>query len=282
MNKIADSDAYLDPRRTLSQHQAAITIVQGMLDNPSVVELSWLDLCCGKGQIIINLKENLNAISRAKISYNAYDINDDFLQMTLKQAKTLGFKLCNGKSGHISNFQLLHPIETKFDFISLTNSLHEFDPKDIPSFLLNSILRLSGDGVLFLYDMEFLPSYELGAVTWTFEEIHEIIDQLLAKCGVNNGYKPSAGKWKHHSVTAWNSQIQRKYLELSDEVLVERLPQAIIHGKVIIQELLERKIKYCRERLEILTEYGSENQEEEEQKIRLLYDFWSLNRYMSI
>jgi len=282
MPTIADSDAYLDPMRLLSQHQAALTIIQGMLDNPTVLELTWLDLCCGKGQIIINLEQNLNALSRAKISYNAYDIKDDFLQMTLKKARTLGFKGCNGKSGHIASFQFLHPVEQKFDFISLTNSLHEFDPKDIPDFLLNSIIRLSREGILFLYDMEYLPSFELGAVTWTFEEIHEIIDLLLVESGVCNGYKPSAGKWKHHSVTAWNSQIQRRYLEMSDEVLIERIPQAITKGKVKIQEILQRKLNYCLERLEILTEFGAENQEEEEQKLRLLFDFWALNRYRSL
>lgn len=282
MTTIADSDAFLDPRRILSQHQAALTLIQGMLDNPSIMQMEWLDLCCGKGQIIVNLEQNLTEGSRAKIQYNAYDVKDEYLQVTLKKAKSLGFKGCTGQSGHINSFHLLHPKSNKFDFISLTNSLHEFDPKEIPEFLLHAILRLSTEGILFLYDMESLPSFELGAVTWTFEEIQELISFLLKECGVNNGYEPSAGKWKHKSVTAWNSQIQKKFLGVTDEQLLKVLPNVIENGKKKMNQILERKLQNCQERLGILTEYGAENQEEEEQKIKLLYDFWSLNRYLSI
>ncbi len=282
MPTIADSSAFLDSRRLLSQHQAALTIMQGMLDNPILDALTWLDLCCGKGQIIINLEENLSQESRSKIEYSAYDLKDEYLQSTIKKAETLGFKQCKGKSGDISDFPVLHPSKEKFDFISLTNSLHEFDPKFIPQFLIESILRLSEDGILFLYDMEHLPSYELGAVTWSFEEIQEITSFLLNLCGVSNGYVPRAGKWRHKNVTAWNSQIQKKYIGVTDNQIIELLPSAILNGKAKIKEILQRKLELTKKGLEVLTNYGASNQEEEEKKLKLLHDFWALNRYLSL
>lgn len=280
MSTIADSDAYLDPSRILPQHQAALTLVQGMLDNPALKQLSWLDLGCGKGQIIINLEDNLSLESRAKICYHAFDLKDDYLLSTIRKAETLGFKICDGKIGNITDFPVLHPCEDKFEFISLTNTLHEFEPDFIPELFLQSMLRLTPEGVFFLYDMEYLPAFELGAVTWKLEEIQEIITFLLLNCGVNNGYVPRVGKWKHKSVTAWNFQIQKKYFGIVDNHIKDRLNEVIAMGKEKILEILTRKLKYCVESLNVLTKYGASTADEEKEKIRLLYDFWSLNRYL--
>jgi ubiquinone/menaquinone biosynthesis C-methylase UbiE len=43
----------------LTQHQAALTLLQRLLADPGVSQLNWLDLACGKGQIITHLDENL-------------------------------------------------------------------------------------------------------------------------------------------------------------------------------------------------------------------------------
>ena len=52
MSIIGDSSAVLEFARMLPQHQAAITLLSSLLQNPQVDKFYWLDLACGKGQII--------------------------------------------------------------------------------------------------------------------------------------------------------------------------------------------------------------------------------------
>ncbi len=76
MSSIGDSSAELNIRRVMSQHQAAITVLQFLLVNPAIQEFSWLDLACGKGQIISQLEENIpDETLRGKIVYLGYDID---------------------------------------------------------------------------------------------------------------------------------------------------------------------------------------------------------------
>lgn len=64
----------------LPQHQAAITLLSSLLQNTQVDKFYWLDLACGKGQIISQLNENLTIENRKKIIYHGYDINVDYLK----------------------------------------------------------------------------------------------------------------------------------------------------------------------------------------------------------
>jgi hypothetical protein len=68
MGAIADSDAVHDIRRILPQHQSALTLLNSKLQNPAVQSFRWLDLACGKGQIISQLEENLSANQRQKLA----------------------------------------------------------------------------------------------------------------------------------------------------------------------------------------------------------------------
>ena len=59
MTGIADSSAFRDRERLLSQHQAALTLLQARLSTPGAPQLRWLDLACGRGQIIVSLDDEL-------------------------------------------------------------------------------------------------------------------------------------------------------------------------------------------------------------------------------
>lgn len=281
MAAIKDSDAYLNKERLLAQHQAALSILQGKLDNPKVTEFSWLDLGCGKGQIIINLEYNIGDAARAKIVYSAYDIKDEHLAITTKKAETLKFKSTNGKVGDISDFPSLFPIDGKFDFITLTNSIHEFSPLLIPNILFESLIRLTPTGLLFVYDMESLPTLELGAITWTREEIHELSNSFLKNIGVAE-YFPTPGKWHHSSCDGWNLQINREYINISDEDLLKVKDDAIVKTQHQIIDLLRRKMNACEQSLESITKHGAETEDEDKLKQKLLYDFWALIRIKEI
>jgi hypothetical protein len=78
VNSIADSDAFKDPDRMPPQHQAALTLLQDRLSNPTVVKIRWLDLACGRGQIISSLDGNLSKPALNRLEYWGYDINPAF------------------------------------------------------------------------------------------------------------------------------------------------------------------------------------------------------------
>ncbi len=278
---IHDSDAFLNSDRLLSQHQAAISLLQGKLDRPGLTDFKWLDLSCGKGQIIANLEQNIGDVERSKIVYSGYDIIEEHLSITLKKAETLNFKSADGKVGDISDFPNLFPIDDKYDFITLTNSIHEFSPLLIPNILIECTIRLSSTGILFIYDMETLPSLELGAITWTREEIHELLKSFIKNLEILN-YTPTPGRWTHSANYGWSIQIIREYINVNNEELIQRKDKAIelIMNDVI--SILQRKLDECEMTLESITKHGAETEEEEKLKQKLLYDFWSLNRIKEI
>lgn len=280
MAVIKDSDAVLEKERLFAQHQAALTLLQGLIDNPKVESFDWLDIGCGKGQIIVNLEDNLGIESRNKICYSGFDIKEEFLNITLRKAETLKLKHSGGQIGDISNFGNLHPVENKFDFITLTNSIHEFHPLQIPTVLFDCLLRLKSEGLAFFYDMEHLPFQELGAIAWTRDEIHEVLKDFLKNIGTD--YAPTPGKWKHKTTNGWNIQINKAHIKVSDEDLISRKEEIIKATEVQVLKTLQTKLENCETSLESITKYGTETEDEESLKERLLHDFWSLNRIKEV
>jgi hypothetical protein len=59
MDALADSKAFRDNDRVLPQHQAALLLLQKMLADPKVLSVKWLDLACGRGQILIGINDGL-------------------------------------------------------------------------------------------------------------------------------------------------------------------------------------------------------------------------------
>tara|TARA_R110001599_G_scaffold91528_1_gene240501 strand:- start:1053 stop:1898 length:846 start_codon:yes stop_codon:yes gene_type:complete len=276
MSTINDSDAILEKERLFAQHQAALTILQGLIDVPGLTSFEWLDVGCGKGQIIINLDDNLGDDSLKKISYNGFDIKDDFLSIAIRKAEALGLKKSKGQVGDIGNFGTLHNTNQKFDFITITNSIHELSPLEIPVILFDCIIRLNENGILFIYDMESLPFQELGAITWTREEIHEVLKVFLKEIGTK--YNPTPGKWKHKSCNGWNIQLNRSHFKIDNETLLENRAAIIKNTQEQVLSTLSQKLKNCKASLESITKYGAETEEEENLKQKHLYDFWAINR----
>ena len=277
MTAISDSSAFRDEKRVLPQHQAALTLLQGILANPKVLNLNWLDLACGRGQIITGLKSNLSDKARAKLCYFGYDVKEDFVKETQKTASELGLKGHEFEVGYLSNFIKIWPHELFFDFITLTNTVHEVSPIRIATTLMDCLSKLSPSGCLFIYDMESIAPLELGAVAWTKTEVFLIIQTLFASLGIKE-YIPEVGQWPHRSCNGWNVQIQREHVNLNPAELAEHQEEALAASSSLIKELLSKKLEHCKSTLETLTLYGSETQDEQAEKERLLYDFWALNR----
>jgi SAM-dependent methyltransferase len=277
MSALADSSAVLDPERLLSQHQAALTLLQSRLADPQLSVLRWLDLACGKGQILAQLDENLTPLQRGKIEYVGFDLNVKFGQFTEMRAAQLALKSAKVEYGELTRFSEIVRKGLQFDFITFTNTIHEINPSNLAGILFDCICRLTPTGSLFVYDMETLPIPELGAVPWKAAEMASIVDALLGGVGVA-GYKPAVGGWIHRTVRGWNILIEKSHILHENSGIEISRDQAIGLGCAKIIEVLQRRRDDCCRALESLTKYGSATEGENVQKLAALYEFWAVKR----
>lgn len=277
MTTIADASAFKDGERVLPQHQAALTLLQARLSAPRVVRLSWLDLACGRGQIIASLDQNLSKEARAKVEYWAYDLDQDFARETRKTAEHLGFASLQTTVGDLSEFDRILPSGALFDFITLTNTVHEIEPIRLATLLVSCLGRLTDMGTLFVYDMERIKPPELGALPWSRDDIRRIVLRMLDALGAS-AYRPEVGLWNHRTCNGWNVQLERHHLGVSRSDAAQRIVAAVNETRDEISQLLRRRLTECRASLETLTMCGAETAEEQDEKERLLFEFWSLSR----
>ena len=271
----------LDPTRSFSQNQAILTIIQSKIDTPDITMFRWLDLACGKGQLISQLESNYNEQLRKKIIYHGYDVDRESITKANQIARNLKFHDFKFDIGEIEKFDDIVEKGIEYDFITLINSIHEFSPKLLAEILYYMVLRLKTSGCLFIYDMKKLPKKELGSLTWTKEEFSEILNVFLDSIK-NDGYHPFIGQWHHSSCTAWNVFIQKQYIYCTQAKLLEKKEQVIEAVNQKTMELIERKYQTCKKTLETYTECGADNQDEEKSLVDSLYDFWSLNKIKEV
>jgi len=271
----ADAEAVLDRSRLLSQHQAAIVLLQQRVSQPQQTRVRWLDLACGRGQIIASLHENLTDEARRSLEYYAYDLNEPFTRSARRMAERLDLARVDVKIGALHDFSQFYERGFHFDFITLTNTLHEISPEALAQVLVDGVLRLHEAGDLFLYDLECVTPNELGAVPWTRDEAKAFVHVLTEKLAGNH-YRPEVGKWTHRTTTAWNVTISKA--KMGGGRLEENRTAAIDGVTAEVRRLLKDKLGRCVRALETLTTCGRETQEEEAQEVRLLYEYWAVTR----
>jgi len=276
MASIADSSAVREPR-VLSQHQAALTLLQGRLNQPGPKEVRWLDLACGRGQIISYMADHFNEAARASISFHGFDINQAYERETAATAAKLGFKRQSLDVGRLSHFDRIIDAHLRFDFITMTNTVHELSPSSLSGLLLSAVRRLASNGTLFIYDMEQIDPPELGAIPWRSEEFGAIVLEMLD--GLSSpDYRPQVSRWPHSRVTGWNVQIDRQHILLDDAALSAAAEAAANLIDAQIRALVAAKLRDCKAALRNLTENGTETAAEERFKLASLYELWALTR----
>jgi hypothetical protein len=276
MTVLADSNAFFNMERLLVQHQAALTLLQGMLSDPNCHEISWLDLGCGRGQIISHLEKNLSATERSKIKLVGYDIENTYSIQAKGIAKSLELSSYSFEIGTLSRFWENRSTAGPWRFITLTNTIHEIAPKSLSEILARCIERLDNDGCLFMYDMEKLPVPELGAIPWSASEMKAILITLFRALGCSS-FEPAVGTWTHKTCTGWNAQIRRSHMGLPTN-FPEQLDEAIYVTSLRIEELLLDRLTRVDAALKSLAEYGPDTGQEMEDKESLLYEFWAVSR----
>lgn len=262
----------------LGPHQAVLASIQLMLSNPKLTEFNWLDLACGRGQLITHLNERLSTRERRKINFFGYDINKEFVNDTHRTAASMGLKSSRPHVGELEKFSKnIEPSDLKFNYISLINTVHEIHPKHLPTILFDSLQRLSAEGCLCVYDMERITPDELGAVPWSKGEVEQILQTTCRELGLAD-YDPAIGQTPHSTCKGWNLQIMRNYMGVSDSELQEKREHVLAAIENQITGALEEKFQVCKQFLMSLTEGGSENRKEADDRVSRLYLFWALHR----
>lgn len=278
MLPIADSSAVLDKRKLLPQHQVALTHIHTQASKPNVHSFRWLDLCCGKGQIIVNLEDNFPEEIRHKIEFHIQDINTEFLKVAQRKAEELKFNKVEIYPSKIEHIDKVLPKELLHDFITLINATHELSPFFLPTLFYECLLRLARSGTLYVYDMVTINPPELGALTWTRDEIQEIVTSLISVITLPE-YRPTAIHWGHSTCDAWSIEIQKEYLKPTEEIEAFK-PKIIENAEHKISELLDRKLLFCSHALESIMKYGAGTSDGEKEKMQYLFDFYSISRML--
>lgn len=271
-NSIADSDS-IGIEKILVPHSTAISILSYLLSNFEKKEFKWLDLACGKGQILIQLGDNLDGNYRNILNITLVDIDNNALREATKIADDLELKNYSQEVYYLNEYCTQKLKEEEFDFITLINSIHEIKPKEIATVLIKSIIGLKENGFFYLFDQEILPDkeLELGAITWTSFEIVQMFNEFFKQC--NFDYSITSNKWNHSKNTSWSVQINRNKINIDNKTLLDSIPKM----ENIIKGMLESKIDIVKKALLSTTNNGEKTELEDGNKIRNLYDFWAMN-----
>lgn len=275
-NVLGDSSAVLDTARVLVQHQVALAFIRERAQNPRTADVRWLDLACGRGQILTNFEHVLSEARRKKIAYLGFDAVLDYVRQTKQRAEAL-FERVRVEICSLSKFELYLDCREAFDVITFTNSAHEMSPEDLAQILVIALCRLADHGLMYLYDMERLPELELGAIPWEAEEIQQIFDAVLRAAGIEHEL-PEVAMWPHTSCTCWHFQIHRDHLDISPESLLARRDDMTVAAAIAIRSVLERKLFSTHSALQVAASHGAQGPSELKEVNRLLHDFWAISR----
>jgi SAM-dependent methyltransferase len=276
MTSIHDSEAVLVFDRVLPQHQAALTLIKDRLEDPSVPAFRWLDLACGRGQILLHAENAISTPRRQKVQYVGVDVENRFA----RDAKRIAERLFTSPQMIICDlhrFESLLAPTADFNFITFTNTAHEVTPTSLAETLVSAICRIADNGELFMYDMEQLATPELGAIPWSAAEMESVVHGALRAAG-ETAPLPAAAVWRHTSCTAWSLHINHRNLTLKNGECQKRRRDMLQAASERFAEVLRNKLLAINRGLEALCQYGPETPEEAKTAQRLTYDYWAVSR----
>ena len=143
--------------------------------------VDWLDVCCGKMALLNHIDKHLKTKCR-NVAYTGFDININYLRdcAILIHKKKLKDRLASidAEMGDVKSLRkILH--DKQYNFISLSNALHEIRPFDIASLLVDCLHLCADDGIFVIVDMQNLIKHEKWSVTWTDGEMERILKPLF-------------------------------------------------------------------------------------------------------
>lgn len=270
---LSDSHAVRQDR-VLTQHQVALGLIRAIIQDPRVEEVFWLDLCCGRGQILHNVENVIPIERRNKIKYVGVDASLDYAREAENRARSL-FGSAKVEIIELQNFEKVLENGQDFHVVTMTNSVHEISPKNLATTFVGALCRVKQEGLFFIYDMETLPIPELGAIPWKGVEIQRIFREILNVIGAPPESCPDVGVWPHRSCRCWDLQLHRKHIEVTS---LENFREAMISSaELVISELLQEKRFDLSRALSVLARSGDMTESERSQANAMLYDFWAIS-----
>jgi 2-polyprenyl-3-methyl-5-hydroxy-6-metoxy-1,4-benzoquinol methylase len=152
---LSDANAVLIDGRVLVQHQAALSLIRTWTQDPAIPRIRWLDLACGRGQILSNLDHVIPEKRREKIEYRGFDVSKECALQTERQARSL-FKNASVNICELQFFETFLAGEESFDIVTCTNAVHDISPEALAETFVGAICRTGSQGCLYLYDTERL------------------------------------------------------------------------------------------------------------------------------
>ena len=264
-------------KRDLAQHQTVVTDIQTVLMDPEVSNFKWLDLCCGKGQILANLDSHIEKSQCKKIHFFAYDSNESSIGVTKEIASKYNFGSINTKIAEVKDFCRHRDEYTKCDYITFINSIHEINPFQVMDVINECVLSLSEDGKIYIFDMENINPPELGAIPFFKTEIDRIIDYYFSIIKADS--KPQTSLWKYTNTNAWQLIIRRKFLRISNEDIIERYLQKRDELNGLIRSIIEEKKTLIATALDSMYEIGEKITSEDKDEERMsVYLYWAIKK----
>ena len=275
MATLGSSSAHLNEHQVLRQHQVAQSFVRERVMNAGTTTFRWLDLGVGRGQILVNLSDTLSSGCRQKIHFVGFDAKGAHCREAERIASTQNLGSVRFHVGNLDAIADEPQLTGAWDFITLTNVIHELNPHAIPKLLVECLRRLAHDGCLFVYDMESLSPLELGAVTWKRDEIRALLKTIMRCLGVDA--EPEVAKWPHASCDCWEIQLRPAAVGFPSD-WKNRGDDAINEANDTIRAILKTKMEQIKDMLEILTRDAPQTPEEVAQRDQYLFDFWAVSR----
>jgi len=273
-NTIADSDS-IQIDTILVPHSNAISLLTHLLNNKKEGNVSWLDLACGKGQILNQLGDNLDKYYRGKIDLHLVDLNNESLRCATDVAHKLGLNSIDDHVSDICKYCTEALPENTLDFITFINTFHEIKPSELASVIISCLCALKDDGVFYLFDQEELTEKELGAVTWSSVEVSTIINDFFKECELDCCVY--ANKWNHKAISSWSIQVQKINIKNEKNSVLKEKQEFLAD---LIKATLQSKTDINKKALLTLTRFGGSTDNESENKIQNLFDYWALNQAM--
>lgn len=205
----SESDTMYDQNVSLEQHETACDLVKEIAIRDEDNDILWLDIACGKGQILTTLLSECSQSILSRIIYCAFDECKNYVKETKINASSIGIgdhciEICT-ISEFIKSFAQ-QDRRNECNNISIStaiNMLHEISPKIIPDLIMCILDQLKFGGLLFLYDNEELLEPEDNAITFRLKEIEDIFNIIEEVAISSSSYEEEPG-FPSWGVVAYN------------------------------------------------------------------------------
>lgn len=242
--------------------------------------VKWLDLCCGNGNILLQVKKSMGR-SATQIEYFGFDIDKNNIDECEKIIHLEELDKClAGINLDVVNLDTSPiPGDNKFDIITLLNVMHEINPFGIYPLLKNALQRCKRNGVLLIVDMINLPHLEWSAITWSGNTLADLLSYFIKDENIICLDQTLTIPTYQRAVDIFSLKLNRKdidegiFFNWESKKEENKRKKIIIHCLEKKKQMLSQQLK----RIYIEREHIVSSKEDWESKIsKILWEYWAV------